>query len=84
METKQNVLEALVQKLEVRNTKKRDFVAPTQKLFWEQDNTLTIANNDGNSVFINPNELFESQMSAKLGILLYLLYALVELFRVRR
>lgn len=68
METKQNVLETLVQKLEVRNTKKRDFVAPTQKLFWEQDNTLTIANNDGNSVFINPNELFESQMSAKLGI----------------
>ena len=61
-------LQTLVGKLELRNAMKRDFVAPTQKLYWDAENTLTLHNNDGNPVFINPNELFESQIAAKLGI----------------
>ena len=41
-----NPLENLVKKLELRNALKRDFVVPTNKLYWTQDGEITINTND--------------------------------------
>lgn len=61
-------LENLVSRLEYRNSLKRDFVAPTQKLFWDNENTLTVTAADGSETYFEPNSLFESQIAEKLGI----------------
>ena len=67
MQKTTSTLENLVSKLELRNTLKRDYVAPASKMFWDAENSLTL-NLDGAPVFVNPNDLFESQLAAKLGI----------------
>lgn len=63
-----NPLENLVKKLELRNALKRDFVVPTNKLYWTQDGEITINTDNAETVFYNPTELFETQIAEKLGI----------------
>ena len=63
-----NPLENLVKKLELRNALKRDFVVPTNKLYWTQDGEITINTDNAETVFYNPTDLFETQIAEKLGI----------------
>ena len=60
-------LKTLVEKLETENSQKRDLIVPAKKMKMLSPERLEIEI-QGASEFIKPSELFETQMSSKLGI----------------
>ena len=60
-------LEALVEKLEKRNTMKRDFIVPSSKMHWANGD-LCINTTETDAMIFKPTELFETQIADKLGI----------------
>lgn len=66
MTTKQP-LEVLIEKLEVRNKQKRDFIVPANKMSWNAGDVLVKAG-ENEEMFFKPTELMEMQIADKLGI----------------